>query len=87
VIELHCNCKPEIAAERFFRRQRHAGHLDSTKSHAEELSRFQRLAFHGALGIGHLVEINTDQPLQIATLLEQLAPRGLTPMRPPVVKG
>jgi tRNA uridine 5-carbamoylmethylation protein Kti12 len=72
VIELHCKCSPRIAAERFFARQRHAGHLDSSKSEPEELAKFQQFASQGALGIGRVVEVNTEQQLELGALLNQL---------------
>src|SRR5262245_15783008 len=28
IVNVHCVCEPEIAAERFLRRRRHPGHLD-----------------------------------------------------------
>jgi AAA domain-containing protein len=73
LIELHCKCDPRVAVERFFARQRHAGHLDASKSKAEELARFARLASHGALGMGRVVEIDTEQELDLLALLDQIA--------------
>ena len=37
LVNLHCECDAEIAAERFLGRVRHPGHLDSEKSHGEIL--------------------------------------------------
>ena len=34
VVNVHCVCEAEVAAERYARRKRHPGHLDSEKSHA-----------------------------------------------------
>ena len=72
LIEIHCRCSPQVAAERFFARRRHAGHLDASKSKAEELARFEQLASHGALGLGLVVEINTEQDLDLRALLNQI---------------
>jgi AAA domain len=77
LIELHCGCSPQVATERFFARQRHAGHLDASKSKAEELARFEQLAAHGALGIGRVVEIDTEQELDLRTLLDQIATQAI----------
>lgn len=72
LIELHCGCDPRVAAERFFARRRHAGHLDASKSKPEELARFEQLASQGALGIGRVVEIDTEQQLDLRALLDEL---------------
>jgi predicted kinase len=37
VVEVHCVCTPETAAQRFLARQRHAGHLDHLKRADEVL--------------------------------------------------
>jgi adenylylsulfate kinase-like enzyme len=72
LIELHCKCSPETAAERFLARKRHAGHLDSSKSHAEILASFERFAVHGPLGFGRVVEVDTELPLDPGALLDRL---------------
>jgi len=72
LIELHCKCDPHVAVERFFARQRHAGHLDASKSKPEELVRFAQLASQGPLGIGRVIEINTGQELDLRALLDEL---------------
>jgi predicted kinase len=72
LVEIHCRCSPHVAVERFFARRRHAGHLDAAKSKTEELARFEELASHGALGIGRVIEINTEKHLDLRALLEQI---------------
>lgn len=76
IIELHCMCSPQVAAERFFARRRHAGHLDTTNSTTAELDGFERFVWPGALGIGRVLEINTEQPVNFEALVEQLASPG-----------
>lgn len=44
IVQVHCECDPEIAARRFFERKRHPGHLDSAKSYSDVLSGIQRLS-------------------------------------------
>lgn len=73
LIELHCCCKPEVAVQRFFARQRHAGHLDDSRSEQEDFLRFQEAADWGALGAGRLVEVNTEQPFELLALLDEIA--------------
>lgn len=65
VVELHCDCRAEVAADRFFGRARHAGHLDGYKSVAEELSKFQRVRALGPLGVGPVFVCNTEFPVDV----------------------
>lgn len=69
VVELHCRCSPGVAVERFFARQRHAGHLDGLKSRTDALRQFEYFAAHGPIGVGRVVELDTQQPVNIAALL------------------
>ncbi|HXA18419.1 MAG TPA: AAA family ATPase [Thermoanaerobaculia bacterium] len=73
LIELHCRCKAEVAVQRFFARHRHAGHLDDSRSEHEELLKFREAADWGALGAGRLVEVNTEQPIELDALLDEIA--------------
>ena len=69
LIEVHCECSPAIAVERFFARKRHAGHLDDLKSKAEELAKFAEAAANGPLGIGRVLQVSTEQPLDLEAIL------------------
>ena len=79
VTELYCSCNPQVALERFVRRQRHAGHLDSTKSLPELRAQFEQSARHGPLGIGRLVTVYTEQPLELSAILREIGPTGSNP--------
>lgn len=72
LLELHCVCKPEVAAERFLTRKRHEGHLDRFKSPTEIVAGFRQLATLGPLGVGRLVEVNTEQSPELAALLSEI---------------
>ena len=72
LIELHCRCSAEVAHQRFFARQRHAGHLDHSRSEQEDFLKFQQAAALGALGVSPLVEVNTEQPVDLAALLGEV---------------
>lgn len=74
VVELHCRCSPHTAVDRFFARQRHAGHLDGLKSRAQELAKFQQSAALGALGVRRVVELNTERLTDFVALLHALEP-------------
>lgn len=65
-IEINCICDPAIAVKRFQSRIRHSGHLDQLKSHADLLPTFQQHAALGPLGIGRLIEVNTEGVTEIA---------------------
>jgi gluconate kinase len=79
VAELYCRCAPQVAIKRFFSRLRHAGHLDHERSAAEELPRFEQYESEGPLGIGRLVEVTTEQPVELDTLLVQLTEAWANP--------
>lgn len=72
VVELHCVCSPNVAAERFVSRRRHEGHLDHLKTHAELLASFEQQASLGPLGVGPLVTVNTEGSVDLETVLAQI---------------
>jgi hypothetical protein len=76
VTELYCGCNPQVALERFVGRQRHVGHLDSTKSIPELRAQFEQSARHGPLGIGRLVTVSTEQPLELSAVWQEIGPTG-----------
>jgi RimJ/RimL family protein N-acetyltransferase len=71
-VEVHCVCDPHIATERFLTRRRHEGHLDKFKTHAKLLVSFQEQAALGPLGFARLVKVNTEQSIELETLLAQI---------------
>ena len=72
VVELHCQCTPELAVERFFSRSRHAGHLDNLKSRSEELTKFNRAAALGPLGVVPVIVCRTELRQNLPLLIEAL---------------
>ena len=72
LIEIYCICDPAIAVQRFQSRIRHSGHLDQLKSHADLLPQFQQHAALGPLGIGRLVEVNTEGVTKIADVIARI---------------
>jgi predicted kinase len=60
IVEVHCACPPEIAAERFVRRKRHRGHLDRA-TYAEMLDSLRALPQSGALDIGPRIVVDTSR--------------------------
>lgn len=65
IVDVHCVCEPELAARRFFDRQRHPGHLDRGKSYAEVLASVQAAARFGALKIGLRIDVDAAQELAV----------------------
>jgi hypothetical protein len=72
LVELHCSCKPRVAAERFARRRRHPAHLDAERSHSQLLDQFQEQVLLGPLGAGILIEVDTNKPIDTEALLIQI---------------
>lgn len=70
ILEVHCACRPETAAQRFLFRKRHPGHLDQKLSHSYLVSAFKDQAMLGPLGVGTLLTVNTEVPVDFAQLLE-----------------
>jgi gluconate kinase len=81
VVNVHCVCDPELAAERFLQRKRHRGHLDVLRSYEELLAAFRNLSRLAPLGIGPRIEVNTSQDRNaedIVRLIRAAAARFLT---------
>jgi len=77
VVNIHCECPVEVAAERFVARKRHAGHLDRERSNAEVLSSLRNLAGFGRLDIGPRIDVDTSGPLDLDGVLSEIQ-RALT---------
>jgi hypothetical protein len=61
VVNVHCTCEPQLAAQRFLRRKRHPGHLDVRRSYEELLATFRNLSRLGPLGIKPRIQVDTSQ--------------------------
>lgn len=72
VLNVHCTCTPEIAADRLFRRRRHPGHLDSS-SKEEILTSVRAIAHLSPLEIGRRIEVETShEPPELGAVVEQI---------------
>lgn len=71
LLQLHCEAPLPILLERYANRSRHAGHQDAEK--IKELpSRFESRV-HSPLRLdGELIQLDTTQPLEVATLAERI---------------
>ena len=69
LVNVHCVCPPTIAAERFIRRARHPGHLDSQRSYLEILQSLETLASLPPLHIGPRIEVDTTCPTDLVSVV------------------
>ena len=76
VINVHCHCEPEVAADRFLRRKRHTGHLDAGVSHREVLARFRKLSRLGPLNIEPRIDIDTSREPDLDDILCEISAVG-----------
>ena len=68
---VYCRCRPSIAVDRFLARRRHPGHLDRDKTRAAEQLRFEQLHALGPLGLGRLITVDTERPVDLPALLRE----------------
>jgi AAA domain len=71
VVNLRCICPARAAAERFFRRARHPGHLDPLTFH-EVLAGIETQARFGSLDIQPAIDVDTTAAVDLDRLVEQL---------------
>ena len=69
-----------LAAERFLARQRYEGHQDRFKSPTEILTSFRQQATLGPVGLGRVLEVDTEQcpELMMTTLLAAIEVAAVT---------
>jgi hypothetical protein len=62
----------EIAAERFFQRKRHPGHLDGAASYPEVLASLRKLSLLEPLDIGQRFQVDTSQAPKLDDVLREI---------------
>lgn len=72
VVNIHCECPPEVSAERFGNRTRHAGHLDQERSRVEVLASIRGVASYGRLNIGPRIDVDTSRTPNLDVLLGEI---------------
>ncbi|MCU1232362.1 MAG: hypothetical protein JWP63_329 [Candidatus Solibacter sp.] len=72
MVNVHCVCDAEVAAEHLVRRVRHPGHLDLARSYAGILESIRAVAMLGRLPVGTQVEVDTSQPLELEGVLRAI---------------
>ncbi|WP_212844179.1 AAA family ATPase [Catellatospora sp. IY07-71] len=76
LIEVHCACPVETAAERFRRRRRHPGHLDEELTDEQVAARVAaiRATYRGPLKLGGAVlKVDTTRAVDVDALLADLS--------------
>ena len=68
IVQVHCACAPEIAAARYCRRTRHAGHLDGRKSHDEVLQGLQTISRLPPPQFRPRIDIDTSSDVNVNVL-------------------
>lgn len=64
MVEVFCRCDPNVALERFRRRDRHPGHADELSGEVHHASFFGKKLPLGTLG--PVVEVDTQRPVDIS---------------------
>jgi thymidylate kinase len=75
VINVHCACKPEMAARRFLQRRRHPGHLDGESSFADVLESLQRINQLPPPDIGPRIVVDTSREPDLAEVVRAIRDR------------
>ena len=72
IVHVQCTCKPEVAAARFDKRKRHAGHLDDRTSFEARLGNIQALCRLGPLTLGPCIDVDTTQDVDFDALVRNI---------------
>jgi glucokinase len=72
IVNVHCECPVDLAAERFVRRQRHPGHLDGERSHSEVMAGIRQVARLGRLNLGPRVDVDTSADPKLDAVLREI---------------
>ena len=68
IVNVHCVCQPETAAERFLRSRCRQGQLNTQRSYEDVLKAMREKACPGPLKIGWRIEVNTEEQLSLEAL-------------------
>ena len=69
LVNVQCVCSPELAAKRFFGRNRHAGHLDGHATYEDVLASLRALAALGTLEVGVRLDVDTSSQVSIGNIV------------------
>lgn len=71
IVTVHCVCRAEIAADRFFRRARHPGHLDGRRTYAEVLASIRALPDIAPPNLGEVIYVDTSGSVATETVARE----------------
>lgn len=74
VVEVHCTCPPEVAADRF-RRRAAAGDRHAVAHPLTTLAPELLAEFDGPMGLGEVVRVDTTAPVDVADLADRVRRR------------
>lgn len=80
IMEIYCDCPPELAAKRFIQRERHPCHFDSKRTLEDMHDRFTALSKDGPLGLGKLVRVDTSVEADVAKVARAIKTWVETPL-------
>jgi hypothetical protein len=70
IVEVSCRSDPEVACERFRRRARHPGHTDDERDpDSVRAPFFSRARMLPLATVGPVVEVDTERPVDVATVV------------------
>jgi len=72
LVELCCQCPPDLAFGRFLSRSRHPGHLDQQRDTEDLAQRFASWATFFPLGVGRVLEVRTDTAVNFEAVTEDV---------------
>jgi glucokinase len=75
LVEVYCECAPDLAVARFCERKRHPGHMDGRWSRASLAAQLATAAQLGPLNIGALVKVDSERPVDFAVLWKNVESR------------
>lgn len=72
IVEIYCECPPDIALDRFLSRSRHAGHQDHARTPTLLAEQFREVAMRGPLHAGVVMSVNTEDTYDITAIARQV---------------
>lgn len=72
LVNVHCVCSPESAADRFSARRRHPGHLDDARARTKLVTSLQAVAGLPALDLGPRIEVDTTRDVVLDDLAQRV---------------
>ena len=72
VVNIRCECRAGIGAERYIRRQRHPGHLDQGRTPEDIHSSIETLASLGHPAIPTFLSVDTTRAPELDTVIQRL---------------